>query len=211
MLFKNRQHVGTLLAAVLNKYKNVSNTVVIGLPRGGVVVAYEVAHTLNLPLDIICARKISAPNNPEFGIGAITETGESFIDQDLVERLDIPESYLVSEILKEKNEANRRLNTYRNNRPPLDLDGKTVILIDDGIATGVTMKAAIKSVKAKKGSKIIVAVPITSLNTMEEIKQEVDEVIYLAAPIFFQSVGQFYKDFSQTRDEEVVQLLNSIA
>ena len=207
MLFKNRQHAGQLLVDVLRKYQSRDDTVVIGLARGGVVVAYEISQDLNLPLDIICARKIGAPSNHEFAIGAITETGESILDNGLIKRLHVTDSYLKSEIRKEKEEAARRLTIYKNGRPSLNLKDKMVILVDDGIATGATMKAAIQSTKAKYCKGIIVAVPVAPPDTLDEIRDSVDEVICLAAPIFFQAVGQFYENFSQTTDEEVIHLL----
>ncbi|MBA3722805.1 MAG: phosphoribosyltransferase [Parachlamydiaceae bacterium] len=208
MLFTDRKHAGKLLANLLTKYKNDKNTIVIGLPRGGVVLAYEIAKELQLPIDIICARKIGAPYNPEFAIGAITETGESFLDLGTIERLGIPKKYLDVEIKKESEEAARRNVLYKKNFPPHDLEGKTVILVDDGIATGATMKATIKAVKNKKAKTVIVAIPVAAPDTLREIKKEVNEVICLAAPIFFQAVGQFYEDFPQTSDQEVIDLLN---
>lgn len=207
MLFKDRKHAGKLLASLLEKYRDDTNAVIIGLPRGGVVTAAEVAKNLNLPLDIICARKIGAPYNPEFAIGAITETGDSFLNKDVIERLDIPQDYLDETIKKESKESERRVSLYKKNRPKIELEGKTAILIDDGIATGATMKASIKSVKSHKARKVVVATPVASPETMDEIKEEVDEAVCLAAPIFFQAVGQFYENFDQTTDEEVIELL----
>lgn len=207
MIFQDRQHAGQLLAQALKKYQNHPQAIVLGLPRGGVVLAYEVAQVLHLPLDIICARKIGAPFNPEYAIGAITDLGESFLDEGVIERLDIPPEYLTEERDRQRKEAERRVRTYRNHRPPLILEGKIAILIDDGIATGATMKAAIKSVKAKKAKKIVVAAPVASPDTLQEIEDGTTEVICLSSPRFFQAVGQFYEDFSQTTDDEVIQLL----
>lgn len=209
MLFKDRQHAGKLLANILEKYRDNHHVVVIGLPRGGVVTAYEVAKQLNLPLDIICARKIGAPYNPEFAIGAITETGDSFLNQEVIDRLDIPKEYIDETIKKESAESARRVEAYKKNRLPTNLSGKTVILVDDGIATGATMKASIKTAKKKGAKKIIVAAPVAAPDTLNEIESEVNEVVCLAAPIFFQAVGQFYERFDQTTDEEVIALLNS--
>lgn len=207
MLFKDRQHGGKLLANLLDKYRDNPNAVVIGLPRGGVVTAYEVADQLHLPLDIICARKIGAPYNPEFAIGAITETGDSYLNQDVIDRLDIPKEYLDETIKQESKEAARRVELYKKNHPPIDLKDKIVILIDDGIATGATAKAAIKTLKGKKAKKIIVATPVAAPDTMNEIKEQVDEAVCLAAPVFFQAVGQFYEKFDQTTDQEVMDLM----
>lgn len=208
MIFKNRVKAGEKLAAALGKFKNAPDTIIIALPRGGIIVGYEVAKKLNLPLDIVVPRKIGAPGNPEFAIGAITETGEGIFDEMTVGAYGITESYLQNEIKKEKAEAVRRLKLYRGTRPPLNLKNKTVILVDDGLATGLTMRAAIKTAKKSCAKKIIVAVPVTSPEAVEIIKKEVDEAIYLEAPAFFGAVGSFYEEFEQTADDEVIDLLS---
>lgn len=208
MLFKDRKDAGIILAEALIKYKNDPNTIVLGLPRGGIVVAYEIAKKLHLPLDVICPRKIGAPYNPEFAIGAITETGEGFFDQNIIEQLDIPPEYIKEEVAKEKEEAKRRLSVYRKNKPPiLSLENKKVIIVDDGIATGATMKAAIQSIKTKKPSKLVIAIPVAPKETLDEMEGTVDEIVCLATPPFFQAVGQFYHHFYQTTDQEVIDLL----
>ncbi len=207
MIFQNRSEAGQKLAETLNKFKDAEDTIILALPRGGVVVGYEVAKILNLPLDIVVPRKIGAPANPEFAIGAITETGEGIFDEMVVGAYGITESYLQNEIKKEKAEAKRRLTIYRGTRPPLDLKNKTVILVDDGLATGLTMRAAIKTVKILGAAKIVVAIPVAAPDAAELIKKEVDEIIYLEAPAFFGAVGSFYEEFGQTTDEEVVNLL----
>ncbi|MBU1146469.1 phosphoribosyltransferase [Patescibacteria group bacterium] len=209
MLFKNRLEAGEKLAVALDKFKNAKNAIILALPRGGVVVGFEVAQKLNLPLDIIVPRKIGAPANPEFAIGAITEQGVGVFDEMTVGAYGITESYLQNEIKKEKAEAVRRLKLYRSSRPPLDLKNKTAILVDDGLATGLTMRAAIKSVKRMGAEKIIVAIPVTSPEAVELVQKEVDEIIYLEAPAFFGAVGSFYEEFRQTTDEEVIDLLSS--
>lgn len=207
MIFKDRRDGGQKLAPRLQKYKNHSNSVVIGLPRGGVVTAAEVAHALNLPLDVICPRKIGAPMQPELAIGAITETGEGIFDELLIERLNVSTDYIKRTIEKEKAVAQQRMKMYRQNRVKIPLKGKTVILVDDGLATGATMKAAIKSVEAEGVDRIVVAVPVSPPDTFLEIEALVDEVVALDTPAFFQSVGQFYDNFSQTEDGEVIELL----
>lgn len=207
MIFNNRQHAGTLLAYALEKYRNLPNTVVIGLPRGGVVTAFEVAKALNLPLDVTCPRKIGAPFCPELAIGAITETGEGLINQDLVHRFGIPSSYVETQIQIEKAEAARRISLYRKGRTGFTFSGKTVILVDDGLATGATMKAAIKSVRSEGAAKVIVAVPVSPSDTASEIMQLADEFVCLSTPPLFQAVGQFYINFLPTEDAEVIQLL----
>lgn len=195
------------MAETLNKFKDAKDTIILSLPRGGVVVGYEVAKILNLPLDIVVPRKIGAPGDPEFAIGAITETGEGIFDEMTIGAYGITESYLQNEIKKEKAEAERRLTLYRGPRPPLDLRNKTVIIVDDGLATGLTMRAAIKTIKKFGATKIVVAIPVAPPDTAELIKKEVDEFICLLTPTFFGSVGEFYDEFPQTADEEVIELL----
>lgn len=209
MYFLDRKDAGLQLAKKLISYKNHPNTIVLGLPRGGVVTAAEIAKQLQLPLDIICARKIGAPNNPELAIGAVTETGEGYFNQDILDYIGVSSAYIQTQIEQEKKEAERRLRVYRQNRPPLNLKGKTAILVDDGIATGATMKASIQSVKASGADKIIVAAPVSAIETFDRIKEEVDEAIVLTTPIPFYAVGEFYRDFSQTTDKEVIDLLNA--
>lgn len=209
MVFQDRQDGGKQLALKLTQYKKKPETLVLGLPRGGVVTAYEVAKELQLPLDVTCPRKIGAPFNPELALGAITETGEGVWNMDLLSRLDISEEYLEKAVSAEKRVAQRRINMYRKDRPELALEGKTVIIVDDGLATGSTMKAAIQSVKAAGAIKIVVAVPVGPPDTIEEIRSLVDEVVYLKAPPFFSAVGEFYEDFSQTEDQEVIDLLSN--
>lgn len=207
MMFVDRHDAGKKLAAKLKEYSQKSNTVVIGLPRGGVVLAYEVAKELKLPLDIIVPRKIGAPSNPEFAIGAITQEGDGIFDDAVISSYNIPQEYIDSEIKKEKQEAKRRLKEYRGKKPPLDLKNKTVIIVDDGIATGATMQAAIISTRKQQAKDIIVAVPVLAPDNIHKIQPEVDQLIYLAAPKLFMAVGNFYKKFDQTTDQEVISLL----
>ncbi len=211
MIFKNRIDAGQKLAQALKKYKNAKDTVILALPRGGVVVGFEVAKELNLPLDVVVPRKIGAPGNPEFAIGAITETGEEIFDEETIKTYNISKEYIENEIEKEKAEAERRLKLYRGEQPCLSLKNKTVIILDDGLATGLTMRAAVKTVKTREPKKIVVAFPIGSPESIEIIKHEVDEVVYLDAPLFFGAVGAFYEEFGQTTDEEVVELLRRAA
>lgn len=206
-MFKDRIDAGKQLVKKLLSYKNQENTIVIGLPRGGVPVAYEIAQSLNLPLDIVCPRKIGAPMNKEFAIGAITETGLGIFDEETIVRLHISKGYIQEEVEKEKNIAKHRLEVYRKGRPPRNFKKKCIIIVDDGLATGATMKAAIQSIRAAGASKIIVAIPVAPPDTLEEIGAQVDEIICLDAPLFFQTVGQFYKDFTPTEDEEVISLM----
>ncbi len=210
MYFKDRHHAGKKLADSLASYRNQPNTLVIGLPRGGVVVAFEVAKHLNLPLDIICPRKVGAPHNPELAIGAVTETGQGIMNELLISRLAIPSSYIQLESKKEAAVAKQRLQLYRSGRPTRVLKDQTVLLVDDGLATGATMKAAIQTAKAQGASKIVVAVPVAPPDTAEEMRSLVDEVVILYAPPFFSAVGQFYEQFSSTEDAEVIDLMQQM-
>jgi len=207
MNFKNRQDAGQKLAQKLKEFKGQKNALLLALPRGGVVVAFEIAKELNLPLDLVVPRKIGAPFNEEYAIGAITESGEGIFDQEAIASLNVTKDYLDKEVATEKKEAQRRLKTYRQNQPPLNLKNKTVIIVDDGIATGLTMRAAIKSAKEKKAKKIIVAVPVTARDSLKTIEKEADKVICLDAPLFFGAVGAFYENFDQTEDQEVIDLM----
>ncbi|HEY4832693.1 MAG TPA: phosphoribosyltransferase [Waddliaceae bacterium] len=207
MLFRDRVDAGRQLAQALQSYINQPNTYVIALPRGGVVVGHEVAIALHLPLDIVCPRKIGAPFNPELAIGAITETGEGILSQDLIYELGISEEYIKTIMEQEKKKAQWRLKHYREGRPPCLLKDKCVILVDDGLATGSTMRAAIKTIRAKQAKEIIMAVPVAPRDTLTRLEKDVDKAICLATPSAFFAVGQFYNLFDQTTDEEVISLL----
>jgi putative phosphoribosyl transferase len=206
MRFKDRHDAGKQLAQLLMPYSSPNN-ILIALPRGGVVVAFEIALMLHLPLDIVCPRKIGAPFNPEFAIGAITETGEAILSTEIIEELGIPSAYVQAAMEKEKKEAEWRLNNYRKKRPPRNVEGKIAILIDDGLATGATMRAAISTLKKERASKLIVAVPVAPRETAFKIKNTVDEFLCLTTPENFFAVGQFYERFDQIKDDEVIDLL----
>lgn len=208
MLFHNRTHAGQLLAAELKKkYGGERNAIILGLPRGGVVTAAEVARELKLPLDIVVPRKIGFPGNPEFAIGAISEEGERVLDENTVLGYGIEENYIDRTVREEMKEAARRLKTYRGKRPPLILTGKTAILVDDGVATGATMRAAILSAHKKGAKKVVVATPVIARDTLKKLQAETDDVVYLDAPVYFGAVGAFYQEFAQTTDEEVIALM----
>ena len=211
MRFKDRSDAGKQLAKQLMQYKNNPNAIIIGLPRGGVVTAFEVARALELPLDIVVPRKIGAPGDPELAVGALTEDGIAIFNEDLMKALGLTEDDVKHIIDAEKKEAIRRLTLYRGDRAPLNLEDKIVILIDDGIATGATMRAAIASAQKKGAQKIVVAVPVSPPQVIERIKKEVDEIICLQIPEFFWGVGAFYDVFAQTEDEEVIALMKKSA
>lgn len=207
MLFKDRYDAGEKLSLALKEYQNAENTIVIGLPRGGVATAYEVATRLELPLDIVCPRKIGAPANPEFAVGAITETGDHFLNESVIKSLDIPKDELSAIIENEREVAKNRLKDLREGLPKRKLKGKVVIVVDDGLATGSTMKAALITAKKEGAEKIVAAVPVAPADSLEKIQELADEVICLETPPFFQAVSNFYDDFASTSDEEVKQLL----
>lgn len=207
MLFHDRKEAGKKLLEKLSHYRDDPNALVLALPRGGVVTAFEIAMGLHLPLDIVVPRKIGAPGNPELAIGAITEDGQGILQSEIIEAYGISPEYISKAIEIEKKEARRRLELYRGDLPPLDLTDKNVLLVDDGIATAATMRAAIASVKAKHPLKVIVAAPVAAPDALEKIHQEADEVVVLDAPFLFMAVSQFYERFPQTTDEEVITLM----
>lgn len=211
MTFIDRIDAGQKLASALEAYRGHRDTIVIALPRGGVVVGAEVAKSLELPLDIVVPRKIGAPGNEEFAIGAIAESGEPVWDHQSVSLTDASEEYLAATVEREQAEARRRLTTYRGaNAPPRDLKGKTVILVDDGIATGLTMRAAIATIRQESAARIVLAVPVAAADSIATLRREVDEIVVLHAPQWFGAVGAFYDTFEQTTDEEVTTLLHVI-
>ena len=205
MVFKDRIEAGKKLAVKLNeKYPQIQNAIVLALPRGGVVVGAEVARVLNLPLDIIVTRKIGAPLNPEYAVAAVSE--HEMIPNP---HENIDDQYLKMKAEKERQEIQRRMKEYRGRKQKIDLTDKTVFLVDDGLATGLTMAVAIKEVQRQNPSKIIIAVPVAPPQTIDNLKPKVDEIIVLNIEPLFLAVGQFYENFPQTTDEEVIKLLRS--
>ncbi len=209
MIFEDRIDAGERLAEVLKEHAG-PDTVVLGIPRGGVLVAEVVARTLGVPLDVVVPRKVGAPGNPELGLGAVAP-GVRVLDPWLIERLGVTEEYLEREIAAEEAETVRRLRVYRGDRPPLDLTGKTAIVIDDGVATGGTAVAAVRWARAQGASRVVLAVPVAPPQTMGRLRHEADEVIALATPEPFFAVGEWYRRFDQTSDEEVVEALRRAA
>lgn len=208
MIFMDRYDAGQQLAEMLVAYRGKTDAVVLGLPRGGVAVAAEVAKALNLPLDVICSRKMGAPYNEELAIGAVTDTGHCYFNGQIVDYLDIPEEYIAHIREREQQRALRQLLLFRRGRPRRVLVGKVVILVDDGLATGATMKAAAAAAKAEGAKRVVVAVPVGAVESLEEIRGLVDEVVCVMEPPHLRAIGQFYRDFSQVEDEEVLALLN---
>lgn len=208
MPFHDRHDAGRQLVGPLSHYEAKEGVIILGLPRGGVVNAVEVASRLSLPMDVICPRKLRAPKNPELAIGAVTESGKAFYDFKLLKTMKIDSDVLEKERLKQMNEAKARQAKFRKSRSPLSLEGQTAIIVDDGLATGFTMKAAIHSVKEMGATRVVVAVPVSPPDTAKEIKSLVDEFICLEVEPSFRAVGQFYEDFDEVTDDEVLQLMD---
>lgn len=195
-----------MLAEKLDKYKG-SDAIVLALPRGGVPVAYEVSTALKLPLDVFIVRKLGAPGNPELAMGAIVQGGVIVLNDDVIEGLRINESSIMKVSESERNELSRRELLYRKDAQPQIIKEKTIIIIDDGLATGASMKAAVKALRKMGASRIIVSIPVAPRSSCEELLEEADEVICYSTPDYFSSVGEWYEDFTQTTDEEVRLLL----
>lgn len=204
--FEDREDAGRRLAAWLERYRD-EDPIVFALPRGGVPVGFEISRSLGAPLDVFISRKLGAPGQPEFGIGAVAPGGVRVLNRDVVERLGIPESYLEMVTRKEMAEVERRLHHFRGDRPEPEVAGRTVILVDDGLATGVTARAAVESLKRLGPRRLILAAPVCAAQTAKLLGPEVDELVCLEAPADLGAIGFWYADFSQTSDEEVIELL----
>ncbi|HJQ11340.1 MAG TPA: phosphoribosyltransferase [Gemmatimonadaceae bacterium] len=205
--FLDRRDAGRRLAEELSNYVNQSDLLVLGLPRGGVPVAYEVAHALHAPLDVFIVRKLGFPGHPELAMGAIASGGVRILDRQLIEMYDIPSDAIENVTESEQRELERREKLYRDDRPSPDVRDRTAILIDDGLATGSTMRAAVQALRQESARKVVVAVPIAPPDTCEAMRQEVDDIICAITPDPFLAVGVWYADFSETSDEEVRELL----
>src|SRR5712672_3637376 len=209
--FLNRTEAGRLLAEKLEKYANRNDVVVLGLPRGGVPVAYEVAKRLNAPLDVFIVRKLGVPGFEELAAGAIASGGVRVLNEDVVRAIPYATEAIEAVTARETAELQRREQIYREGRPAPELRDRIAILVDDGLATGATMRAAVKALRKRGAAKIVVAVPVGPPDTCHEIEEQADETICLSTPEFFQAVGQYYEDFSQTTDEDVRELLGRAA
>ena len=205
--FRDRAEAGRLLGARLVGRDFPNNSIVLALPRGGVPVAFEVARALGLPLDVIVVRKLGVPWQPELAMGAIASGGVRVLDQHLIRMEGISQEDVEAVAAREGQEAERREQLYRAGRPALELENRTVILVDDGLATGSTMRAAVKCVKSLQPSAVIVAVPVASRSACAHVRDEADECVCLTVPEPFGSVGEWYQDFRQTSDAEVRDLL----
>ena len=207
MIFRNRREAGQRLALRLGKYANRSDVIVLGVPRGGLPVAFEVAASLKAPLDVFVLRKLGVPGHEELALGAIGSGGVRVLNSSVIEHLGISELDIAAVTRAETEELHRRERLYRENRPPLDVHGRTVILVDDGIATGSSLLAAVQAIRQMQPAAIVVATPVAPRTTRNRLAKEVDDVVCVEMPEPFYGVGQFYADFSQVSDEEVNELL----
>jgi len=206
-IFADRTEAGRRLANKLPGYQDRRDALVLGVPRGGVVVAFEVASALHLPMDIFVSRKLGVPGREELAFGAIASGNVRVLDREIVQGLEITEQQIEEVTRTARIELERREQLYRGSRPPLVLEGRTAILIDDGIATGSSMLAAIRALRHLQPARLVVAVPVAPQATCSRLRREVDELVCLETPKFFYAIGQFYDDFSQVTDEEVTELL----
>jgi predicted phosphoribosyltransferase len=204
---RDRAEAGRLLAERLRSYAGRDDVVVLGLPRGGVPVAFEIARALGAPLDVFVVRKLGVPGHEELAMGAIATGGTRVLNKSVVESLGLPTEWIEAIDSRERRELDRRDRAYRGDRPAPDLRGRTVILVDDGLATGSTMWAAVHAVRMDDPARVVVAVPVSDPDVCEELRSEADEVVCLMTPRPLQAVGVWYDDFSQTSDEEVRELL----
>ena len=206
-IFPDRAEAGRLLGLKLSKYAGREDVIVLGLPRGGVPVAYEVARALRVPLDVFMVRKLGVPGFEELAVGAIASGGVRVLNDEVANALPNRDEIIAAVTQRETSELERREREYRDGRPAPEISGRTVILIDDGLATGATMRAAVKALRQSGAAKIVVAVPVGPPDTCKEFEDVADEVVGASAPEYFQAVGQYYEDFSQTSDDEVRDLL----
>jgi putative phosphoribosyl transferase len=208
MTFKDRRDAGRQLARYCQHYAG-ANPLIIGLPRGGVIVAAEIANALNAPLDIIVVRKIGSPFQAELAIGAVYEAGgpQVLLDERLVQRLGVAEQYIQYQVQEQIREIRRRQHAYRGSEKPIPIRGRITIVVDDGVATGASTRAALRAVRAQEPGLLVLAIPVAAPDSLNMLKSEADEVICLLAPEHFRAVGEFYQDFDQTTDDEVIELL----
>ncbi len=206
-LFRDRAEAGRKLAAALTEFKG-GDLIVLGIPRGGVVVADEVAKALGAPLDIVVTRKIEAPGEPEYALGAVTQEGDVIVDRQAAESLGASQEYLDAQVKKKREEVNARMKKFRGDAPYPDLEGKVVVIVDDGIATGSSVGAAVMSVRKRRPKEIVVAVPVAPRDAVETLTGDGNRVVCLETPGPFLAIGEFYGVFDQVEDEEVKRVLD---
>ena len=209
-LFRDRHDAGQRLAQKLLHYKEANDTIVIALPRGGVVVGYDVSRILRLPLDVLITRKLGTPSNPELAMGALAETGYVHMNSDVITEYHVGKAELDEEMSCQKREVHRRIERYRGGRALPPLKGQTVILVDDGIATGATFYATLGALIKSETARVVAAVPVAPPRIVAELKALVDEVVVLHTSEWFFGIGQFYKQFPQVEDEEVITCLEKV-
>lgn len=210
MTFADRAEAGGLLAEALRDRVAHGSAVVLGIPRGGVIVGAAVARALEVPLDVVIPRKVRAPHQPELGLGAVAP-GVRILDDELIRSLGVDAGYLEREIAAQEREIERRQEAYRAGRPPVEVRGKVCVVVDDGVATGGTAVAALRWARARGASRVVLAVPVAPAASLDRLRPEADEVVVLEAPSPFFAVGQWYRRFDQTSDEEVVAALAEAA
>jgi predicted phosphoribosyltransferase len=207
MLFQDRFEAGRVLASRLRQFSGRHDVVVLALPRGGVPVGYEVAEALHVPLDVFVVRKLGTPGQEELAMGALAPGGITVLNREVIQALEIPRQIIDAAVRKEQSELERREREYREGRPAADVKGRTVIVVDDGLATGSSMRVAARALRKQGATKIVVAVPVAARSTCEEFEGEADQLICAATPEPFWAVGQWYRNFTQTTDDEVRELL----
>jgi putative phosphoribosyl transferase len=209
-LFKDRHDAGKELAQRLLHYKEAKDTIVIALPRGGVVVGYDISLELRLPLDVLITRKLGTPSNPELAMGALAETGYRHLNEDVIRAYGVSKAELEEETLRQKSEIDRRIRRYREGRALASLKGQTVLLVDDGIATGATFFASLGALLKEETANIVAAVPVAPPRVLTELKRLVDELVVLHTSEWFFGIGQFYEQFLQVEDDEVIACLETV-
>ena len=208
MTFKNREEAGRQLVAELLQYRDDPHGLILALPRGGVAVGYQLSLALHLPLDVFITRKIGAPDNPEYAIGAVAETGSRYLNQETVSSLGLSRHELDRLIHVQENEIARRKDLYRQGRPLPQLTGRTVLLVDDGIATGSTFLASALAIRSLQPRRLVGVIPVGPSSTIREVRSHVDELVVLMTPDPFEAVGNFFTDFTQVENRDVIQYLN---
>lgn len=210
-MFHDRKEAGIRLAGRLSHYRDGKDVLVLALPRGGVVTGFEIARSLRAPLDVLIIRKIGFPGQPELAVGAVSETGAVVLNRSIISSYGVSDEYINQEVLRQKGEIERRINMYRKGKGMHEITGRIIVLVDDGVATGATMKAAIQTLKREDIARLVVALPVAPPETAVELGKMVDELVCLETPEGFLAVGNYYHDFTQVSDEEVVMMLEEAA